>query len=97
MERMQRTSAERKKAADKRWQNPKEKQLTSNAKALHLHSDEKREKKKFGKQIFVQEGTPQFEAWDEYYRRTQGRGCPVSARHGGWWVDEEWPPGHSHN
>lgn len=39
--------------------------------------------------------SPQFEAWDAYNRATKGRSLPRD-KQGGWLVDSEWPPNHTH-
>lgn len=36
----------------------------------------------------------QLDAWDAYSRSTQGKSCPRD-RNGGWYVEHEWPPGHT--
>jgi hypothetical protein len=40
-------------------------------------------------------GTPQWNAWDEYYRKSSGSGPPKDYSRtldGGWWFETEWPP-----
>lgn len=41
--------------------------------------------------VFVRVGTPAWRAWEAHYRRTQGRGPPVSEKHQGWSFPSEYP------
>lgn len=41
--------------------------------------------------FYVERGTPQWTAWDAYYRKTKGSAPPTDAR-GGWSFPTEWPP-----
>lgn len=91
-----------KQGAKKRWKNnetngyshplaidqPMAKPMAKNSKhsTAHIKKDP---------QIFLKEDTPEFRAWDEYARRTTGRGCPV--KDFGWWFDSPWPPGYKAN
>jgi hypothetical protein len=43
-------------------------------------------------QVRVQSGTPQWEAWQAYLKRTRGRGSPCVDL--GWYFPTEWPPDH---
>lgn len=44
--------------------------------------------------IHVKMGTPQWEAWQEYKKKTTGKGTPTD-KNFGWYFDSEWPPGHA--
>jgi len=41
--------------------------------------------------VYVERGSPQWTAWDAYYRKTKGSAPPTDAR-GGWSFPSEWPP-----
>lgn len=43
--------------------------------------------------VFVRIGTPQWRAWDEYFRRQGKVGCQINKEGTGWWFKSEWPPG----
>jgi hypothetical protein len=45
-------------------------------------------------QIFISEETPNWTAWQEYLRRTTGKGSPCV--NFGWWFPSSWPPVESH-
>lgn len=40
----------------------------------------------------AKDGSPEWQAWDQYTRITTGRGLPPSKRYGGWYVASQWPP-----
>jgi hypothetical protein len=40
--------------------------------------------------VYIERGTPQWTAWDAYYRKTKGSAPPTDAR-GGWSFPTEWP------
>lgn len=41
--------------------------------------------------VYVERGSPQWTAWDAYYRKTKGSAPPTDTR-GGWSFPTEWPP-----
>lgn len=45
--------------------------------------------------INVLEGTPEMDAWDRHWRQTKGVNAPRS-KHGGIFVETQWPPGGEH-
>jgi hypothetical protein len=44
--------------------------------------------------FYAKPDSPQLAAWDAHARATRGRGL-ARDRNGGWWVADEWPPGHA--
>jgi uncharacterized protein YdaU (DUF1376 family) len=45
------------------------------------------------KKIHVKFDTPQWKAWQEYLKKSTGKGTPTD-KHFGWYFDSEWPPGY---
>ena len=44
------------------------------------------------KQIFVEVGTPQWNAWDQFWQKSKGKGPPKDHNNRGWWFPTEYPP-----
>ncbi len=44
------------------------------------------------KLVHVKDGSPEMDAWDRYWRQSKGVNAPRS-KHGGIFVDTQWPPG----
>jgi hypothetical protein len=56
-------------------------------------SGEQAFQEKKGKGFYAPCESAQLAAWDCHLQRSKGRTLPRD-KHGGWWVETEWPPGH---